>query len=67
MPAMKRHPASQLDPKKLVSQLDVEAIRSRIGELDGERSALLVLLRAALARGRHCPYQSGRRKVVGDE
>jgi hypothetical protein len=39
------HPA---DPVELVRQLDAEVIRGRLQELDRERSALLVLLRAAM-------------------
>ena len=35
------------DPIAIVQQLDPEAIRKRIDALDGEREALLVLLRAA--------------------
>jgi ribosomal 50S subunit-associated protein YjgA (DUF615 family) len=35
------------DPVALVRQLDPEAIRKRLAELDGEREALRVLLRAA--------------------
>lgn len=35
------------DPLALVRQLDAEAIRNRIDDLDRERQALLVLLRAA--------------------
>lgn len=39
-----------LDPVKLVNQLDAEAIRNRIDDLNHEREALLVLLRAALRK-----------------
>jgi hypothetical protein len=35
------------DPVQLVRQLDAEAIRNRLEDLDREREALLVLLRAA--------------------
>jgi hypothetical protein len=35
------------DPVALVRQLDAAAIRSRLEDLDRERAALLVLLRAA--------------------
>jgi hypothetical protein len=36
------------DPVTLVRQLDPAAIRGRLGAIDRERAALLVLLRAAL-------------------
>jgi hypothetical protein len=36
------------DPEKLVQQLDATVIRERIDDLDRERAALVVLLRAAL-------------------
>jgi hypothetical protein len=36
------------DPVRLVRQLDPEVIRNRLHDIDRERSALLVLLRAAL-------------------
>lgn len=35
------------DPSQLVRELNADAIRDRLGELDRERAALLVLLRAA--------------------
>jgi hypothetical protein len=35
------------DPVQLVRQLDAEAIRDRLDDLDREREALLILLRAA--------------------
>jgi hypothetical protein len=35
------------DPVELVRQLDAGAIRQRLNDLDRERAALLVLLRAA--------------------
>jgi hypothetical protein len=40
-------PLPTTDPVELVRQLDPDAIRERLGALDRERSALLVLLRAA--------------------
>lgn len=40
------------DPVALVRQLDAGAIRKRLDDLDRERGALLVLLRAALRAGR---------------
>lgn len=40
-------PQSPTDPLAVVRSLDAEAIRTRIDELDAERQALLVLLRAA--------------------
>jgi hypothetical protein len=39
--------ASITDPVTLVRQLDADAIRARVEQLDRERDALLVLLRAA--------------------
>jgi len=39
---------SPTDPVELVRRLDAEVIRSRLEELDREREALKVLLRAAL-------------------
>jgi hypothetical protein len=36
------------DPVELVRQLDADTIRERLGQLDRERQALMVLLRAAL-------------------
>ncbi len=35
------------DPKQLIRELDASTIRTRLGELERERQALLVLLRAA--------------------
>lgn len=35
------------DPIRIIRELDVLAIRARLDELDRERAALLVLLRAA--------------------
>jgi hypothetical protein len=40
-------PRSPTDPLTIVRDLDAEAIRQRIDELDAERQALMVLLRAA--------------------
>jgi hypothetical protein len=45
------------DPVALVRDLDAAAIRQRLNDLDRERSALLVLLRAAQ---RAQPSTSGR-------
>jgi hypothetical protein len=42
-----RHP-TPTDATALVRQLDPDAIRQRLDALDRERSALLVLLRAAI-------------------
>ncbi|AWM37101.1 hypothetical protein GobsT_49800 [Gemmata obscuriglobus] len=36
------------DPSRLIRELDVPALRARLEELDRERAALLVLVRAAL-------------------
>lgn len=44
---MDAKPISPTDPVALVRQLDAAAIRERLDSLDGERKALLVLLRAA--------------------
>ena len=40
------------DPLALLDQLDAAALRRRLDQLDRERSALMVLLRAARARER---------------
>jgi hypothetical protein len=40
------------DPIALIEQLDAPALRNRILELDRQRQALIILLRAASARGR---------------
>jgi len=40
------------DPAALVEQLDAAIIRRQLAELEKKRRALLVLLRAALARER---------------
>ena len=40
------------DPVELVQRLDAEAIRERLEQLDREREALRVLLRAALRAAR---------------
>jgi hypothetical protein len=40
------------DPDALIDQLDPDAIRGRLAEMERKRSAWLVLLRAALARRR---------------
>jgi hypothetical protein len=49
-------PIKSLDPAELVRQLDPDAIRRRLDQLDREREALLVLLRAAL---RAAPARAG--------
>jgi hypothetical protein len=36
------------DPVELVRKLDADAIRTRLADLDREREALMVLLRAAV-------------------
>jgi hypothetical protein len=46
-----KHPLPA-DPVALVRQLDAETIRNRLDDLDRERAALLVLLRAAQRIGR---------------
>jgi hypothetical protein len=47
------------DPVELVRSLDAGAIRQRLDDLDRERSALLVLLRAALRRRKDSPAAAG--------
>jgi hypothetical protein len=42
-------------PHELVENLDAAAIRFRLEELDKERDALRILLRAAMARDRRQP------------
>ena len=42
------------DPLKLIRQLNVETIRSRLEALDRERAALMVLLRAARRAQQGC-------------
>jgi hypothetical protein len=41
------HTPPTTDPVALLQQLDADAIRRRLADLERERSALLVLLRAA--------------------
>ncbi len=43
------------DPVELVRQLDAGVIRNRLDDLDRERAALMVLLRAAQRAGRARP------------
>ena len=61
--------SSSLDPAKLIANLDPDAIRSRLADLDAEESALRVLLRAALARrrGRDKPADDGRSGVSNEQ
>jgi hypothetical protein len=40
-------PQTPTDPLNVVRSLDADAIRKRIDDLDAERQALMVLLRAA--------------------
>jgi hypothetical protein len=49
------------DPLKLIRQLDSENIRRQLNDLDRERQALLVLLRAA-QRARKEVHQQRRRE-----
>jgi hypothetical protein len=49
------------DPIYLLRQLTADELAARIGQIDGERQALSVLLRAARARER----QLARAKVLG--
>jgi hypothetical protein len=49
------------DPVALVRELDAEAIRSRLDDLDRERAALMVLLRAAQRAHRDRPATKGGR------
>jgi hypothetical protein len=48
-----------VDPQALLQRIDSAQITDRLRELEGERRALLVLLRAANAR------QRGQRKTCG--
>ena len=41
-----------MDPAAIVSSLSEPQIRQRLDEIDGERRALMILLRAAMARQR---------------
>jgi hypothetical protein len=56
------------DPTTIVDHLDTAELRRRLMQLDRERSAVIVLLRAALARDRrehrHMAQRGRRRKVV---
>jgi hypothetical protein len=54
------------DPLELVRRLDAEAIRSRLEDLDRERDALKVLLRAALRADRNVNALRGRGRGVPD-
>jgi hypothetical protein len=47
------------DATSLVKQLDMAAIRLRLDEIEAERKALVVLLRAAQAKERRKPKQGG--------
>jgi hypothetical protein len=42
-------------PEELIEQLDPERLTARLNALDGERRAVMILLRAALARERGRP------------
>jgi hypothetical protein len=53
-----------IDPVALVRQLDPVAIRTRLDDLDREREALLVLLRAAQRAHRDPPARQA--KEVAD-
>jgi hypothetical protein len=46
---------SHTTPSAILEQLDAAELRRRLAELDAERAALLVLLRAARARERRLP------------
>jgi hypothetical protein len=48
-------PPPTADPVRLLDQLDPDALRGRLDQIDRERRALLVLLRAALRMGRPHP------------
>lgn len=48
------------DPVTLVRQLDAELIRTRIQDMDRERDALLVLLRAAQRAERPKPLRKAK-------
>jgi hypothetical protein len=55
-------PAATLppDPVALIRQIEPNRIRQRLRELDAERQALLILLRAALAASRSEREEVGR-------
>lgn len=42
-----------MDATHILDSLDVDQIRERLDAIDGERRALMTLLRAARARGQH--------------
>jgi hypothetical protein len=55
--------ATSPTPHELVESLDPDAIRLRLEELEKERDALRVLMRAALARGRRQPPATRKEEV----
>jgi hypothetical protein len=52
MSAAETHTDPAADPVGLLGQLSADTIRARMAELDAQRQALAVLLRAASARER---------------
>ncbi|HJT76350.1 MAG TPA: hypothetical protein VJ739_04035 [Gemmataceae bacterium] len=59
--------AMQDDPVALLSHLSADALCARLDELDAERQALMVLLRAARARERALARSRGAAAGVGGE
>jgi len=57
------------DPIAILEQLDPEDLRTRLDQLDRQRSAILVLLRAARARQRKLSRREHQQsaKMVSDE
>jgi hypothetical protein len=53
-------PTLPTDAASLIEQLDTQAIRDRLAELDRQSRALRVLLRSALARQRAAPRHGPR-------
>ncbi len=55
------------DPVALVRQLDAEAISNRIRDLDSERDALMVLLRAAQRKRRDESARGKKQKGTSED
>ena len=52
------------DPITIIDQLDSKQLKARLAKLDRQRSALIVLLRAAIARERkERPRNGGKRRA----
>jgi hypothetical protein len=52
------------NPTTIIEQLDTAQLRARLVELDQERSAVVLLLRAAVARDRKAAAATKPRKAV---